>query len=75
MITDIEPVWEVVSEFFLMEFYFLSDVEFFSEFDEDAIDGIVVVRIVSAGGCEVENDEVIISAGLDKLLVVLKPLD
>lgn len=33
LITDIQPVGKVVSEFFFMEFYFLSDIEFLSELD------------------------------------------
>ena len=57
-----------------MQFNFLVDVEFFPEFDEDAVEGVEVVAVVASGGGEVEEDEVVVTVGLEGL-VVLEPLD
>lgn len=58
-----------------MQFYLLVDVEFLSEFDEDAVDGVEIVAIVSASGGEVKDDEIIVFAISFQGLVVFVPLD
>lgn len=74
LIADIQPVCEIFPQFFIVQFNFLIDVEFFSEFDEDAVEGVEVVAVVTASGGEVEEDEVVVSMGLEGL-VVLEPLN
>jgi hypothetical protein len=58
-----------------MEFNFLIDVELFSEFDEDAVDGVEVVAVVTPGGCKVKDNEVIVLTGTLQRLMVLIPID
>jgi hypothetical protein len=53
----------------------LPNVEFLSQFDEDAVDRIVIVRVVPSSGGKVKDYEVIFGFGLDELLMVLKPLN
>lgn len=53
LIADIQPVSEIISEFFLMELNFLSNVEFLSKFDENAIYGVVIIGVIASCGCEV----------------------
>lgn len=36
-----------------MELDFLIDIEFFSKFDQNAVDSIEVVTVVPSGGCKV----------------------
>jgi hypothetical protein len=56
-----------------MEFYLLVDVEFLPEFDEDAVDGIEVVAVVSASGGEVQDYQVVVLAVSLQRLVVFVP--
>ena len=53
---------------------FLVNIEFFSQLNEDAIEGVEVVAVIAASGGEVEEDEVVVSMGLEGL-VVLEPLN
>lgn len=57
-----------------MELYFLVDAEFFSELDEDAVEGIEVVAVVAACGCEVQDDQIIVSMVPFERLMILIPL-
>ena len=75
LIAHIQPIGEIVSEFFFMKFDFLADIEFLPEFDEDAVDGVVIIGVVASSGGKVQDDEVVMSFGLDQLLVVLEPLN
>ena len=74
LVADIQPVGKIFPQFFIVQFNFLVDVEFFPEFDEDAVEGVEVVAVVASGGGEVEEDEVVVTVGLEGL-VVLEPLD
>jgi hypothetical protein len=58
-----------------MQFHFLIDIELLPEFDENAVDGVEVIAIVSACGCEVEDDEVIVLSVCLEGLMILVPLD
>lgn len=53
LIADIQPVSEIISEFFLMKLNLLSNVEFLSKFDKNAIYGVVIIGVVASCGCEV----------------------
>ena len=53
LIADIQPVSEIISEFFLMKLNFLSNVEFLSKFDKNAIYGVVIIGVVTPSSGEV----------------------
>jgi hypothetical protein len=75
LVADIQPVSKVVPEFFLVEFDFLSNVEFLSELDQNPVNGIVVVGVVAASCSKMQNNQVVLASRLHQLLVVLEPLD
>ena len=57
-----------------MQFYFLVDIEFLPQFDEDPVECVEVVAVVAACCCEMEEDQIVVSVALEGL-VVLEPLD
>ena len=48
LIAYIQPVSKIVSEFFLMKFYFLSDIELFSKFDKNTINSVIIIGVVAS---------------------------
>lgn len=61
LIADIQPISKIFPQLFLMEFYLLINIEFFSQFDEDTVDSIEIITIISTSCSEVQDDEIIIS--------------
>ena len=60
LIADIKPVRKILSKFFLMKFNFLINIELFSKFYQNAINGIEIITIVSSCCCKMEDDKVIV---------------
>ena len=52
LIADIQPISEIISEFFLMKFDLLSNVEFLSKFDKNTINGVVIIGVIASCSCE-----------------------
>ena len=75
LVADIQPIGEIFSKFFLMQLHLLVDIEFLPQFDENAIDGIEVIAVISSSGGEVEDDEIIVLPGSFEGLMVFIPLD
>jgi len=56
-----------------MEFHLLVDVELFSQFDQNTINGIEVVTVVSSRCREVQDYQVVVFLYAFQRLMVLKP--
>ena len=54
-----------------MQLNFLINVEFFSQFDENSVEGIKVVAVAASGCGEVQDDQIIISVVFEGLVVVI----
>lgn len=57
-----------------MQLNFLSNVQLLPKLNKNAIDGIKIVAVVSAGGGKMQDSEIAGVFGLDALMV-LEPLD
>jgi hypothetical protein len=53
-----------------VQLYLLVDVKFLSQLDENSIESVEVVAVVASRGCEVEDDEVIITTAQSFVVVV-----
>jgi hypothetical protein len=58
-----------------MKLNFLIDIELFSQLDQNTINGIKVVTVISPCCCKVKNDKIIIFASALQWLMVFIPLD
>ena len=58
-----------------MELNFLIDVQFLSQLDQNTIDGVEIIAIVSSCGCEVKDHKIIILLIFHERLMILVPFD
>ena len=74
LVADIEPVSEVFPQFLFVQLHLLVDVQLLPQLNQDAVDGVEVVAVVTARRREVQDYQVVIPASSQRL-VVLVPLD
>ncbi len=74
LVADIEPVSEVLPQFLFMQLHLLVDVQLLPQLNQNAVDRVEVVAVVTARGREVQYYQVVIPASSQRL-VVLVPLD
>ncbi len=58
-----------------MQLNLLPNIELLPQLDQDAVDRVVIVGVVTPCCGEVQDDQVVLASGFHELLVVLEPLD